>query len=77
MLLFVLATEHTLLHRVLSIWCQILFPDLHDAALYNYCKTECRTCNFDYSKSQVIVSGSFKKISGQDLCMNSLNSFFL
>ena len=33
-LLFVLATEHTLLHIFLNIWRQILFPeDLHDAAL--------------------------------------------
>ena len=34
LLLFVLAMEHTLLHKFLSIWCEILFPgDLHDAAL--------------------------------------------
>ena len=32
-LLFVLATEHTLLHMLLDIWRQILFPgDLYDAA---------------------------------------------
>ena len=33
-LLFVLATEHTLLYMFLNIWREILFPgDLHDAAL--------------------------------------------
>ena len=33
-LLFVLATEHTLLRMFFNIWRQILFPgDLHDAAL--------------------------------------------
>ena len=32
-LLFVLATEHTLLRKFLNIWRQILLPgDLHDAA---------------------------------------------
>ena len=33
-LLFVFATEYTLLRMLLNIWHQILFPrDLHDAAL--------------------------------------------
>ena len=33
-LLFVLATEHTLLHMLLITWHQILFPgDLHDDTL--------------------------------------------
>ena len=33
-LLFLLASEHTLLRMFLNIWRQILFPgDLHDAAL--------------------------------------------
>ena len=41
-LLFMLATEHTLLRMFLNIWCQILFPeDLHDAAFWNFCTFEC------------------------------------
>ena len=45
-LLFVLATEHTLLRVFSNIWRQILFPgDLHDDALYNFCTTECGTFN--------------------------------
>ena len=41
-LLFVLATEHTLLRIFLKIWRQILFPgDLHDDAPYNSCTIEC------------------------------------
>ena len=43
-LLFVLATEHTLLRMFLNVWCQILFPgDLHDTALKNFCTVECGT----------------------------------
>ena len=41
-----LATEHTLLRMFLNICRQSLFPgDLHDAALQNFCKTECGTFN--------------------------------
>ena len=36
-LLFVLATEHTLLRKFLNIWCQILFAgDLDDDALLSF-----------------------------------------
>ena len=36
-LLFLLATDHTLLRMFLNIWRQILFPgDLQDAALQNF-----------------------------------------
>ena len=46
-LLFVLATEHTLLGKFLNIWCQLLFPgDLHDDVLLNFCTTECGTFNY-------------------------------
>ena len=45
-LFFVLATEHTLLCRILNIWSQLLFPgDLHDAALWNFCTVESGTFN--------------------------------
>ena len=41
MLLFVLATEHSLLRMFLNIWRQILFPEnLHDALRYNFCTIE-------------------------------------
>ena len=41
-----LATEHTLLRMFLNTWRQILFPgDLHDAALQNFCTTECGIFN--------------------------------
>ena len=46
-LLFVLATEHTLLRMLFNIWRQILFRgDLHDAAFQNFCTTECGTFNW-------------------------------
>ena len=46
LLLFVLATEHTLLRMFLSIWRQILIPgDLHDASLENFCTIKCGTFN--------------------------------
>ena len=45
-LLFVLATEHTLLHILFNIWRQIWLPgDLHDAAFKNFCTTEFGTFN--------------------------------
>ena len=45
-LLFVLATEHTLLCMSLNIWRQILFlGDLHGVALQNFCTVECGTFN--------------------------------
>ena len=43
-LLFVFATEHTLLRIFLNIWRQILLPgDMHDAAFLNFCTIECGT----------------------------------
>ena len=43
-LLFVLATEHTLLRMFLNIWCQILFlGSLHNAALQDFFAAECGT----------------------------------
>ena len=45
-LLLVLATEHTLFRIFLNIWHQILLPgDLHDAAVENFCTTECGAFN--------------------------------
>ena len=45
-LLFVLATEHTLLRIFLNIWPQIWFPrDLYDDAPQNSCTIECGTLN--------------------------------
>ena len=45
-LLFLLATEHTLLRMFLNISRQILFPgDLYDAALKNFCTIKCGTFN--------------------------------
>ena len=45
-LLFVLATEHTLLRKFLNIWRQILFPgDLDDDALLNFCTIKPGTFN--------------------------------
>ena len=45
-LLFVLATEHTLLRIFFYYWCQIWLPgDLHDAAFQNFFTIECETFN--------------------------------
>ena len=50
-LLFVLATEHTLLRIFLNIWRQILFPgDLHDTVLQNFCTAEYGTFNYPYGR---------------------------
>ena len=56
-LLFVLATEHTLMLMFLNIWSQILFPgDLHDDALQNFCIIEYGTLNCSHLLEQLPVN---------------------